>query len=72
MAKGGTGGTGGGAGGGGGVHNPSNRLPAGMLTSPVSFLIIPDRKAVQLPSGLRRRVEYAVLTCLLYLPSSSR
>lgn len=72
VAKGGTGGTGGGAGGGGGVHNPSNRLPAGMLTSPVSFLISPDLKAVQLPSGLRRRVKYAVLTCLLYLPSSSR
>ena len=52
VAKGGTGGTGGGAGGGGGVHNPSNRLPAGMLT----ILIIPDHKAVQLPSGLRRRV----------------
>lgn len=40
MAKGGTGGAGVGAE--GGVHNPSNRLPAGMLTNPVSFLIIPD------------------------------
>ncbi len=39
MAKGGTGGTGVGAG--GGAHNPSNRLPAGMLTNPVSLLIIP-------------------------------
>lgn len=40
VAKGGTGGAGVGAG--GGVHNPSNRLPAGKLTNPASFLIIPD------------------------------
>lgn len=38
MAKGGTGGAVVGAG--GGVHNPSNRLPAGMWTIPAFFQII--------------------------------
>lgn len=45
VAKGGTGGAGVGAG--GGVHNPSNRLPAGMQLNPVSYLIIPDPKTIQ-------------------------
>lgn len=46
MAKGGTGGATVGAG--GGVHNPSNRLPPGMLTRLVSFLIIPtDFRTIQ-------------------------
>lgn len=54
VAKGGTSGAAVGAE--GGVHNPSNRLPAGMLTNPVSFLIIPDLKTIQAHSGLRRGV----------------
>lgn len=51
MATGGTGGARVGAG--GGVHNPSNRLPAGILTNPVSSLIIPDLKTIQVHPGLR-------------------
>ena len=45
VAKGGTGGAGVGAG--GGVHNPSNRLPAGMLTNPAFFLFIPNIKTMK-------------------------
>lgn len=54
VAKGGTGGATVGAE--GGVHNPSNGLPAGMLTNLLSFLIIPDLKTIQAHSGLRRGV----------------
>lgn len=70
MAKEGTGGTGVGAG--GGVHNPSNRLPAGMSTNPESFLIISDLKAIQAHLGFASACKYAALMCCLYLPSSSR
>lgn len=64
VAKGGTGGAGVGAG--GGAHNPSNRLPPGTWTNPMSFVITTDLWAVQLPqelcSGASRQFWLAVFT----------